>query len=82
VLGVLERWFVTRLLRPVNVKELEQLAAVPKGHSVAVKRTGQNWWHSSRDFSTELCYDVIRVRNPGGLDQGAFYAGKFQLNQS
>jgi hypothetical protein len=28
VLGALERWFVTRLLRPVYVKELEQLAAV------------------------------------------------------
>ena len=28
VLGTLERWFVTRLLRPVYVKELEQLAAV------------------------------------------------------
>jgi len=28
MLGALERWFVTRLLRPVYVKELEQLAAV------------------------------------------------------
>jgi hypothetical protein len=28
VLGALERWFVTRLLRPVYVKELGQLAAV------------------------------------------------------
>ena len=28
VLGALERWFVTRLLRPVYVKELAQLAAV------------------------------------------------------
>jgi hypothetical protein len=28
VMGSLERWFVTRLLRPVYVRELEQLAAV------------------------------------------------------
>ena len=28
MLGALERWFVTRLLRPVYIKELEQLAAV------------------------------------------------------
>lgn len=28
VLGALQRWFVTRLLRPVYVKELEQLAVV------------------------------------------------------
>lgn len=28
LLGALERWFVTRLLRPVYVRELEQLAAV------------------------------------------------------
>ena len=28
VLGILERWFVTRLMRPVYVKELAQLAAV------------------------------------------------------
>lgn len=28
LLGTLERWFITRLLRPVYVKELEQLAAV------------------------------------------------------
>jgi hypothetical protein len=28
LLGTLERWFVTRLMRPVYVKELEQLAAV------------------------------------------------------
>ncbi len=28
ILGALERWFVSRLLRPVYVKELEQLAAV------------------------------------------------------
>ena len=34
VLGALERWFATRLLRPVYVKELEQLAAV------AAKRAG------------------------------------------
>ena len=34
VLGTLERWFVTWLLRPVYVKELGQLAAV------AAKRAG------------------------------------------
>ncbi len=34
VLGTLERWFVTRLMRPVFIKELEQLAAV------TVKRAG------------------------------------------
>ncbi len=34
VLGNLERWFVRRLLQPVYVKELEQLAAV------AAKRAG------------------------------------------
>ncbi len=28
ILGALERWFVSRLLQPVYVKELEQLAAV------------------------------------------------------
>lgn len=28
ILGALERWFVTRLMRPTFVKELEQLAAV------------------------------------------------------
>lgn len=34
VLGGLEQWFVTRLLRPVYVKELEQLAAVAATRTV------------------------------------------------
>ncbi len=34
ILGALERWLASRLLRPVYVKELEQLAAV------AAKRAG------------------------------------------
>ncbi|HEX5690934.1 MAG TPA: hypothetical protein VFX76_13065, partial [Roseiflexaceae bacterium] len=34
LLGALERWFFTRMLRPVYVKELELLAAVAAAQTV------------------------------------------------
>jgi hypothetical protein len=40
LLGALERWFVTRLLRPVYVRELEQLAAFAATRASAPAASG------------------------------------------